>query len=70
MIRSLRANASLSWNIPEKNTPKFLQFLSFNCSVTNLFQIRSKDFKGRDPEVALGNQPLSSTWSVGISMGF
>ena len=63
-------NASLSWNIPEKNTPKFLQFLSFNCSVTNLFQIRSKDFKGRDPEVALGNQPLSSTWSVGISMGF
>ena len=63
-------NIQLSWNVPEKSTPKFLQFLSFNCSVSNPFQLRSKDFKGRDPEVALGNQPLSSSWSLGISMGF
>ena len=67
----LRCNSiSCSYYVPEKKLPSFLQSLSFNFSVSNPFQMRSNDFKGRDPEVALGSQPLQRSMSLGVSMSF
>ena len=67
----LRCNSiSCSYVLPERKLPNFLQNLSFNCSISNPFQIRSNDFKGRDPEVALGSQPMQRTVSFGVSMSF
>lgn len=63
-------NISLSYTVPQDRLPKVLQNLSLNCSVSNPFQIRSKDFKGRDPEVALGQQPLQHSVSLGVSVSF
>ena len=63
-------NISCSYTLPERLLPKFLQNLSVNCSLSNPFQIRSKDFKGRDPEVALGSQPLQRSLSLGVNVSF
>ena len=67
----IRCNSiSCSYSMPEKFLPRGLQNLGFSFSISNPFQIRSKDFKGRDPEVALGSQPLQRTVSFGVSMSF
>ena len=67
----IRCNSlRLGYTLPTEKLPSFLQNLSFSLSVTNPFQIRSKDFLGRDPEVALGEQPLTQNWALGISMSF
>lgn len=63
-------NIAISYTLPENKLPKMLQNLSFSFSLSNPFQIRSKDFKGRDPEVALGSQPLQKSMSLGVSMSF
>lgn len=63
-------NLSLSYTLPAKALPQVIKNLSFNATVSNLFQLRSKDFKGRDPEVMLGSQPLSSTYTLGVTMNF
>ena len=61
---------SVSYSVPVKALPRPFQNMGFSCTVSNPWQIKSKDFKGRDPEVALGNQPLSSHVSLGISVSF
>lgn len=61
---------SCSYTMPEKLLPKGVQNMSFSFSLSNPFQIRSKDFKGRDPEVALGGQPLQRAISLGVSVSF
>ncbi len=61
---------SCSYTMPEKLLPNGLQNMSFSFSLSNPFQIRSKDFKGRDPEVALGGQPLQRAISLGVSVSF
>jgi hypothetical protein len=38
--------------------------------MSNPLQIHSSDFKGRDPEVALGQQPRSRDYSFGINVSF
>ena len=63
-------NINLSYTIPTEKLPKLLQNVSFSCSISNPFQIRSKDFKGRDPEVALGNQPMQRTVSFSVDVSF
>ncbi len=63
-------NISLSYTLPERLLPGALQNIGFSFSIGNPFQIRSKDFKGRDPEVALGSQPLSRNMSLGGSVSF
>ena len=63
-------NINLSYTVPTEKLPKLFQNLNFSCSISNPFQIRSKDFKGRDPEVALGNQPLQRTVSFSVNIGF
>lgn len=64
------SNIAVSYTVPSKKLPGMLQNLSINCSVTNPFEIVSKDFMGRNPEVALGSQPLSTTVSLGVSVSF
>ena len=60
---------SLSYTLPEKIVNKMhLKNLSFNASISNPFIIVSKDFKGMDPEVASGSQPISRTVSLGINI--
>ncbi len=67
----LRCNSiSLSYNVPANKLPRVFQALSFSCSVSNPFQIVSKDFLGRDPEVASGGQPLSRNWSFSLNVSF
>jgi len=63
-------NISLSYTVPADKLPSLFQNLSFQCSVSNPFQIRSKDFMGRDPEVALGRQPLQRSVSFSVNMSF
>ncbi len=47
-----------------------LQNLSLSLAVGNPFIIVSKDYKGVDPEVATGNQPIPRTWSIGLNISF
>lgn len=66
----LRCNSlALNYTLPEKWVKKmFLKNISMNVSVSNPFIIVSKGFKGMDPEVATGSQPISRTWSFGINI--
>ena len=66
----LRCNSlSLSYTLPEKWVKRmFLKNLSLSASMSNPFKIVSKGFKGMDPEVATGAQPLSHTYSFGINI--
>ena len=63
-------NISLSYQVPEKLTKGFAQSVSLSASVSNPFQIVSKDFLGRDPEVASGQQPLSRNYTLSVSVSF
>ena len=38
--------------------------------MSNPFTIASKDFKGRDPEVATGAQPVTSSYSFSLNVTF
>lgn len=68
----LRCNdISLSWNITE-NIIKYvgLKNVSVTAAVRNPFIIVSKDYKGMDPEVATGNQPIPRVYSMGLNVSF
>ena len=68
----LRCNSiSLTYNLPDA----FLKYLglenvAFSGSVSNPFMIVSKDYKGVDPEVATGGQPLSKVYSLRLNITF
>ncbi|MDR1274077.1 MAG: SusC/RagA family TonB-linked outer membrane protein [Odoribacteraceae bacterium] len=64
-------NISLSYTLPEaqlKHLP--VKNVSLTASVSNPFIIVSKDFKGMDPEVATGKQPISHTYSLNVNISF
>ena len=63
-------NISASYNFPERWIKGFAQNINVNFSVSQPFRIVSKDFKGMDPEVAIGNQPISRNYSLGINISF
>ncbi len=63
-------NITLSYTVPAERLPRVFQNMNFQCSVSNPFQIRSKDFMGRDPEVALGSQPLQRGVSFSVRLSF
>ena len=64
-------NLSLNYSFPEKLAKSLgVQYISIGSSVSNLFTIVSKDFKGRDPEVATGAQPTTSSWSFNLNVTF
>lgn len=44
--------------------------MGFTLCVSNPFIIVSKDFKGRDPEVATGSQPISQTYTLSVNLSF
>ena len=59
-----------SYNLPDRWIKNFANSISVSFMATNPLQIKGKDFKGRDPEVALGQQPRSQDFSIGIKMSF
>ena len=62
-------NLSISYTLPEKFVKAiYLKNLSLSGNVSNPFRIVSKDFKGMDPEVATGSQPISRTYSLGLNI--
>lgn len=63
-------NINLSYTFPEKLTRKFAQHMNLSMTLTNPFQIVSKDFDSRDPEVAKGNQPLTRNFSFNLNISF
>ena len=63
-------NFSFTYDLPEKWISSFAQSVIFTFSASNPLQIKSKDFKGRDPEVALGNQPRPQNFSFGVNVSF
>ena len=60
----------LSYNLPDKWIKGFAENVTISFMATNPLQIKSKDFKGRDPEVAVGKQPRSQDFSFGLNMSF
>ena len=44
--------------------------LSLSGTISQPFQIVSKDFRGRDPEVATGAQPIVSSYTLNLNLSF
>ena len=63
-------NISLDYNLPSSLVSKFAQNVGLSFSVSNPFIIVSKDFKGKDPEVATGSQPISQNYTFSVRMSF
>jgi hypothetical protein len=63
-------NISLTYNVPEKLLKNVLKNLSITASVNSPFIIVSKDFKGMDPEVATGSQPIPRVYSAILNVSF
>ena len=62
-------NLGLNYIFPQKMiAPLGLTNLSLSFSVSNPFIIKSKDFKGLDPEVATGSQPLTRSYTFNINI--
>lgn len=64
-------NISLTYNFPEEML-KYIRIrnLSVTGSVRNPFIIVSRDYKGMDPEVATGSQPVPRVYSLGVNVSF
>ena len=64
-------NISLNYSFPERIANQLgVKFISLGASMSNPFTIASKDFKGRDPEVATGAQPVTSSYSFSLNVTF
>ncbi len=69
---SLRLNSlSLSYNFSPDFCQKLkCQSLNLGLSASNVFSIVSRDFHGRDPEVATGSQPRTRSYSFNMNITF
>jgi len=64
-------NISLMYTLPARWVePVYLKNVSVSASVSNPFMVVSKEYKGLDPEVATGSQPLSHTYSFSLNVTF
>lgn len=64
-------NVNVTYSLPDRISKKFLsKNTSLGYSVSNLHTFVSKDYKGVDPEVASGNQPLARTHVFTLSVTF
>ncbi len=64
-------NLSLSYTFPESIVKHlYVKNLSLAAGVSNPFIIVSKEFKGMDPEVATGSQPITRNYSLSLSVSF
>ena len=62
---------ALNYRLPATITDKLhLQELSLNFQATNLFIIKAKEWRGRDPESGDSNTPLPRTYSLGLNVTF
>ena len=59
-----------AYDLPEKWIQSFAKSVRVAVTVANPLIIKSKDFKGKDPEVALGNQPRAENYSLSVSASF
>ena len=71
---SLRCNAiSFSYSFANTWLQKChipVKSLSLSGTINNIFTIHSGDFKGRDPEVAMGHQPRTRSFSMNLNVSF
>ncbi|MDE7373949.1 MAG: SusC/RagA family TonB-linked outer membrane protein, partial [Odoribacter sp.] len=64
-------NISLMYTLPAKWVESaYLKNVAVSASVSNPFKVVSKGYKGLDPEVATGSQPLSHTYSFSLNVTF
>ena len=64
-------NLTLTYNLPQEFVKRMaLKGASLSGSLSNPFMIVSKDYKGVDPEVATGGQPLSRIYSIRLNVTF
>ncbi|WP_316834250.1 SusC/RagA family TonB-linked outer membrane protein [Pedobacter nutrimenti] len=64
-------NINVSYMLPEKYAKRiFCKNLSVTYTLSNVYTFVSKDFKGVDPEVASGGQPLARTHAITLSVTF
>ena len=63
-------NITLSYNLSNGWITKFAQNMGFTFSVSNPFIIVSHDYKGKDPEVATGSQPISQNYTFSVNISF
>lgn len=64
-------NISLNYNFPQALAQKiYCKNLNMGCSVSQPFAIVSKDFRGRDAEVATGAQPRTRSYSFNLNVTF
>lgn len=61
---------SFAYDLPEKWIHRFAKSVRLSFYASNPLQIKSKDFKGRDPEVAMGSQPRERSFSLGLDVKF
>lgn len=63
-------NINISYSMPEKLIRNWAGGMSLSFTMSNPFIIASKDYKGKDPEVASGRQPITRTYNFGLSVNF
>lgn len=62
-------NINLGYTFPQRILKNIgLKGVSIDASVTNPFVIVSKDYHGKDPEVAIGAQPIPRSYTLGINI--
>lgn len=68
----LKCNSiSASYNLPTNLVASMkLSRINVGFSVSNPFKIASKDYKGIDPEVAVGGLPIASSYNISLTIGF
>ena len=68
----LRCNVlSLSYSFTQRILDQLqIRNLSLSATISNPFKIVSKEFKGIDPEVATGSQPLTRNYSLNLNINF
>ncbi|MBP1651689.1 MAG: SusC/RagA family TonB-linked outer membrane protein, partial [Bacteroidetes bacterium] len=64
-------NLSMAYSFPEQVIKKLkCKTLNMSGGVSQLFSIVSRDYKGRDAEVATGAQPRTRTYTLSASVSF
>ncbi|MEQ2975084.1 SusC/RagA family TonB-linked outer membrane protein [Butyricimonas faecihominis] len=61
---------SFAYDLPERWIRGVFKSVRVSFFVSNPLIIKSKDFKGRDPEVAMGSQPRERSFSLGLDVKF
>ena len=61
---------NLSYKLPNSWVSKYAQSVGVTFSVSDVFKMVSKDYLKRDPEVASGQQPITSNYTFGITASF